>query len=567
MGAKIIDWVASAILWALALYVAAFSSYATSLTHAVPFSDQWDLTDPARLLANGEVTAFLKAAWQPHLEHRLVLFNLINAIDYTEFDYRNRFNTAVLLASMAATALLAVALMRKAGVDRGVLWRWVAPVAIAFVFNGVQTENLTWALGLQWHLADLFVIGAVYAATPIDGDRTEQRVAGPLIRCLACSTLATLSSASGLLVWPVVLIYMLWVSRPRVVWVSYAMAGAAVGALYLLPSTAGGGQWAVVSSALASPGALLAYLARFIGSLWYWTDVAGRGEPVAIAAGYLVLVGAIVTAAAVMLRRLPLTPAGKAAAAVALFGIGTGFLTALGRVTVFSPDQAFAPRYATTTGLTWAALLTLAIVVSSRARVRWAGCALGLLALVALAHHEPQSLRTIRTWAQEREQAALALLAEVPDEELLSRVYPRPAEVIDKARALRSERKSIFAEPRAAYVGAALPPALAAPTLPACQGAAERVELVSRIDDRRPVGLRVHGHVVLPPNGDASSLAVLVLADNRDVVGIGSARAAASGVAGSGTAWFAVVRPTAAALRALVVTGDGPAATVCRLGG
>jgi len=550
----------------MAIAIAAASLYAVlAFTHPLPFSDQWDLT--ARFLGKTDAGSLLAALWQPHNEHRLVTFNLINAADYAVFGSSNVFNRAVLVAAMAGSAALLLALLHRAGMSMRALQRWAAPLAIAGVFTGVQSENLTWALGLQWHLTQLFVLGALLPLAT--GTAGPLAVPAHFAAVVVCSILASLSSANGLLVWPLTAL-LCWASGERVKLIAmYLLIGAGFGALWA-GGMPGNERASLLLAALVAPRDIVAYVARFAGSLWYWADAPLQGFGFALATGYLIVVASLGLAIALLARRPVLTPQGRVLAIILLFAIGTGCLAAIGRIG-FSPDQAFAPRYTSTGGLLWAAVLIAIVALPlpprwSRMRIlpvaRWA---VALWALGALLIYQPRALAIVAEWHAERERASLALAVGVPDDAILRRVYPDSARVLALAENLRARQRSVFASAPASYMGVSIRDFAPAPAT-ACPGVAERLEDLRLVADGRLVGMRAHGWA-WDRSADAPLQTLLIANEQGVVIGLGQSglrRPDLTGARSEHAGWTAHVQPFAGTLTAYGITRAGQ---LCELAG
>ncbi len=552
--------------WVLALAVAGTSAYATIwFTHAAPFADQWDLT--ARFLTGRGADPFASwyALWSPHNEHRLLTFNLVNAIDLVWFGGSNLFNRAAVLAAMVGSVGLFLTALHRAGVERRALAGLVAPVVLAAIFNGAQSENLTWALGFQWHAANLFFLAGLLSMLSMCGARSlwPWLTAG-----VVSSVLAGCSSANGLLAWPSLLLLGIFLRVSATPLALYAAGGVFFGALYAM----GGAGSDAVSAALHAPLDVFAYAARFLGSIWYWADAPLQGEAFAVVVGYGILALAALFGVALVLRSTLLRPCDAVLAAVLVFVTGAALLTATGRVSL-SVDQALAPRYASATGLLWAALLTWPAIALSRRRIGVAAAcgALVFWALVALAAHQPKMLKTAAGWYDDRELASLALLVGVRDDDLLRRIYPEPARLPALAERWSTERQSIFGQPRAAYVGRDIRGLFPVDDKP-CLAAGESVEAVSRVADAAAIAYRAHGWAW--DNSRRKPAAAILLTDETaTVIGLGRSgeprpdvRTSHPEVQADDTGWTAVIRPTGRQLGAFALTGSMPNLVVCEIG-
>lgn len=554
---KKLEYALSALAWLMALAIAGASLFAmVRFTHVVPYADQWDLT--ARLFYIDGPGSFWDALWRPHFVHRLVFVNLLNAVDYWFFAASNVFNTVAAACATVSGACVFVLVLRAAGVERRNLVLWAAPAAIAALFNGAQSECLTWPLGLQWFLVNLFFLCALLAMLSAAKAAPGKRPFA-LAACVLASIAACLSSGNGLLVWPVLVLLAIALRLKRAWIAGYAAIGAAVIALYLpglrptdLPATP------------TSPLDLLAYTANFIGSLWYWADFPFQGATFAAVIGYLVFAGAVALGILLLLRRMNRSQ--QALATIIIFSVATGLLISIGRIQ-HGIGQAFAPRYGTSGGLLWAALLAwLALQPPLTFSKRLAGIfavrtMLLFWALIALLAYQPRMLETVARWYELREQMALALMVRVHDDVLIQSATPTDR-IVPYAEELRARGKSIFAEPRAKYPGAMLL-ALAWPDGTACAGSTETLEAANNKDGTL-TSYRGHGRIDPRPGPGG---AILIANRQGKVVGLGSTvtEIRFPWDAPAPIRWFAVIRPGDDAMGAFAIRSTAPSPG-CALG-
>jgi hypothetical protein len=553
-----------AALWALALYIVVTSILATiRYTHQLPFSDQWDLLVPPSSIGERGVAAYLEALVAPHNEHRLALVRLINGVDFEFFGYLNEFNAAILIAAMGASAALLIFLLRGCVVDTRLTALYVAPVAMACVFNGAQSQNLTWALGLQWHLTNVFFLGALVALMS-RGTRAHISI-GSLAASVACAILATLSSAQGLLVWPLVLAFVLWRGLAKPVAGVYAVLGAVAWALYLFEMPENPNQTSPMTAVSDFPIALAGFVARFAGHPWFYAPFPGDFESVAIIAGLSAMVAVGGIAAWEFRRR------GANASPIVMvcaFVLATASLAALGRVPEFGAGQALTPRYGSASGLMWAALLGFAVSFEFVPRI-WARVAARIFVLCALAWvagYQPRMVDRVAEWHRERELAALTAIVEVRDEVYLHRVYPDVGRVLSDSTSLRAIGKSVFSNPRASFVGRNI--AEFARADGACFGGIDPLLTVRTVADGTEINHRISGWGWDRTANRAPADYVVVRAADGLIVGLASAGDARPDVtrdrpelAGHRIGWSGVARPVGGVFNVHAVVGavDRPA--------
>jgi hypothetical protein len=166
----------------------------------VPVWDDWERAPLAAKWAEGRLA--LRDLYAPHLEHRIVLPRLamLANLELTGGDLRAEMALSFLFLLAGGVALAGLA-RRSLGAGAGALA--VTALANLVFFTPLQWENLLWAIQLA------FVISL--ACIPI----TLWVLAAPLpprarfAACLGLALLATHSFGHGLLLWPLVAVYVL----------------------------------------------------------------------------------------------------------------------------------------------------------------------------------------------------------------------------------------------------------------------------------------------------------------------------------------------------------------------
>ena len=298
-------------------------------------------------------------------------------------------------------------------------------------------------------------------------------------------------------------------------------------------------------------------------------------EPTTLRVPVAGVVGAIGLAVWLWLawRRLPARATAPPAQLVLLtlagFVAGTCLLTGMGRLRL-GLEFAMASRYATPVLAFW-----ISIVLLLAARVRSDGKSLAFVMAVSLplallmAASEGKNVQIGTLWASQRAAATPALLADLPDNRLLTFLYPDPSKPLRKSIALREARSSVFVDAWAGWLGTPLSDHVTATDNTQCQGTFDRSMLLT--DAPALQSWRAVGQVWTRAN--AAPLERLVLVDSIGRVvgyGIGGLDLAALGIAGSpahatATGWVgAYKQDNPASVTAYALVSPGPAA--CRLG-
>jgi hypothetical protein len=540
-----------AALWAVAIWIVGTSAYAlVAFRHPLPYSDQWELLAPFATIARDGVGAYLAELWRPHLEHRLVLVRLANTIDHDFFGYRNDANAAMLFAAMAGQVGLLVDGLRRCDADPHRVYAMVLPVVLACVYAGAQSQNLTWAMGLQWHLTNLFAVACAYFVVRAAGASGPAAAAGATLAGLFCAVAASLSSAAGLFVWPIAALLALRFAIPHAA-AFYAVAGVATWSAYFagMPPRAGGAGLLDVFAAIPLEAA--AFVVRFVGQPWYHAAFVERLDLAALLAGGAGLLAAGWLAILALRMPAPHRRLAAFAAATVFFVVATAIGAASGRVAEFGALQALTPRYGSAALLLWAALLAFAVSAPRRL-----GTIAALAALVWFAGYQPRMIERVEAWYRERELAALTVLAGVPDEERLWPIYPSARHVLELGETLRASGKSVFGEPRAAWLDgfvASFPRADGA-----CAGGIGPLLDVRAIAGGTLLNQRLSGWAIETATNRPPRDLVIVRAHDGRIVGLGR-----SGFEGG--QWEAVIRPAEGTLHVYAVVRSAERPALCPL--
>lgn len=406
----------------------------------LPVSDYWRVIEDLPAMEAGSWTWL----WRQHNEHRIVFPELVFAADELLFSGKQilplitsflcYLSTVVVLGftfwrSVDAPAQLKIRAVLAGGVIAG----W--PLS-AFVLG---TPFL-----LQWTLLQFAaVLGLV----------TVPSTALRLAVSVACGVLATFSSANGILLWPVLLSMAVYrrVSRGRLI----ALAVSAVTALgvflidYERPST---GFRAALEHPAACFGFVLSYLSMPFGVL--------RHPAFGTTFGLLsVAVWLGCFAGTFGYRSRSISRYEAVAFGYFFFLLLTATLTSLGRVEPGDPgfSKAKAARYLTLPLLGWALSIPLAYTMSLRERWRLFSPRVVLLVTIALVGFMQirlgRWLRTNGDYVSHQQWAALGLENGVFDPATIGSVFPEQAFIRHYLPVLRTNLKSIFADPAFAFLG------------------------------------------------------------------------------------------------------------------
>jgi hypothetical protein len=340
-------------------------AYVLRFTVDVPYYDEWRFVPLVESWQAG--TLRWADVFAQHDGHRIPVARIavLASVHLTGWDVRAEVWAG--FAFLAATALLLLRLhWRASGPATSPARRAFGALPLLLVvFSLRQWENL---LG-PWAVV-LFGVGffAVVAFVLVE------REPRPQLAAAACAAaLASLTFTNGLLVWPVVAVQLAlrsWrrgagpaAARDAAPWLlGWLAIAAAFCALYFAgfdraPVQGAGEPWHVAQRFLAAVGASLSVDPGVITGGFAPPLFRRWGLAVPLVTGALV-VALAVAALAAALRRRELPAAERVAVALALFGLGSAAMLAVGRANL-SVTQALSSRYATPVVLSLAALLLL----------------------------------------------------------------------------------------------------------------------------------------------------------------------------------------------------------------
>ncbi len=337
---------------------------------AVPFWDQWELVDLLARHHAGELT--LADLLAQHNEHRPFFPRLawLGLAALSRWDVRYELWGNAVLAGLTLVVLWRLLVTTVRPLDPALPIRLLLPLSW-LAFSLVQAENWVWGWQLSVFLNVLASVLAVWAVT-----RWSNEWRG-LLLASGAAVVATLSFASGLLMWSVIPFAFLGgpAARRWALRVSSAMLGVAVWVAYFAnyrhPAHHPNPRF-LFQHPLEYRGYVAAWLGGPLG--------AGRVE-IALVAGSLGLL-ALAGAAGWLwkqgpeLRRLVVPWCG-----LACYAVASAAMTGVGRVG-FGVEQALSGRYTTIAGLFWMGLVVLGAIAVRETWVRRPPGAAGVRRLV-----------------------------------------------------------------------------------------------------------------------------------------------------------------------------------------
>jgi len=450
-GPTLSKWRAAEYVLLTALAVAALLRWVHLLEHIrsyyvdLPTWDYWRVVQNLAAYRAGNLRVF----WLQHNEHRIILPEIVFALDMLWFQGRKILPTAVGFACYVGTlVVLASALAREKQLRTSLKWAAFLLASITLGWMG-SAVVLCDPFLLQWTILH-FLIASALTLLSVARHRSSRWL---LMASILCAGAATYTSGNGMLLWPVLLAAGLLLRLPKSdILLIVLCAAVTIGVFFL-------GYRSMGHVSFTAFFAGFPYSLGFIASYLGMPFGLNRPPSFGIAAGcanMLLFVSLFWTA----LRK------GQAAARPAIVLSGVFAFTLLSAVLASAgrmdpADRTFVranqARYVTMPLVNWAALILFSISRGSRgARTFWSAWRVpGVICLALLL-----GFRHLSSWVQARDAevadfqlAALGVEAGVLDDAVLKKIFPDPAFVRLLLPELRTGRLSIYSEEEASWLG------------------------------------------------------------------------------------------------------------------
>jgi hypothetical protein len=435
---------------------------------SVPFKDQWELVQE---LAQHEQGRPLRSIlWSPFWGNRMVIPRLLFLADARWFSLASLTWLAVALELVHVAFLIALAWLLL-GRRAPVLFIIAITAILNLMLSPFQMENFVWSMQIIFPLVYVAATAAFLCLCLSDGRKANLFLA----LCIAFGAIASYTMANGALIWPAMAAQAVYLRKNGKVAAALAGIGAVVMVSYLWhyfrPVQLGMGPGGMIRHPIDA----VMILGLVLGSPFHFTiaaDVA-VGLLALVVAGYLFFH----TSISQKLERKWLS----VVLAIIVFIIVSALSIVAGRLTPeyfhLGSIDPIPSRYFTMICLFWASLALLALTAMQGARFQqWFLCIFGIVFGCLMFRTIMYQLALAEDWADVyvgTDALGSAFLLDVPDEQLLSVLWPSKPEREERIVFLRKHRLAMFHEPRAMWLGIRIAD-LFLPSSDRCTGAIEK---------------------------------------------------------------------------------------------
>jgi hypothetical protein len=415
-----------------------------------PFWDMWGLVESGRVLTGGLGWDYL---WMTHNGHRTLFPKLYLILNEVLFSGRNASLIATIYLIQTLHVLVLFHLLRQLGPSPLSFRLGALAVIIVCLFSPTQLENFVTPIQYCWvgiffsfSLTLLMLIKAREASHRSRPGRLWLWVA--LTAAMAAT--AHFSMANGNLIWPLLVLFALWLRLPKSAVVAITLFGALMIRLYFLGDVKG---MPSTLNPLAQWPQMATYATAYLGS-----PLGNLGNPVywfswqaAVVLGILGLAGAAYFVLRLWTTRRRPNPAEGALTCILLFVLGSAALTALARHQM-GMVTAITYHYRTGALIFWAALLLLAFSAALRREppppflARGALAVFLLLFLTALLSQHGYVIERFASQREHRRLAEISLLVGTYEASALESLFPTPERIVAPAEYMRQADLGIFAD-------------------------------------------------------------------------------------------------------------------------
>lgn len=446
----------------------------------LPFLDQWEMM---RELASGHGHYSLHQIWQTHNEHRIVLSKLLLLADFHLFRATGIVPIICIFIVQAihcALFCLAACSLRDLSATLRI---GICALILVFFFTPVHLADFLWPHEFAFVFPmfagslSLFLFSIGYETK---GPQSRWAIGG----CVLAAICSTISLASGVFLWPVLIMFCLVLRVPRRVLLTIAVSAAATLGVYFHNYHSPSAPFA----SIRHPGKMVAYLFAYLGGSW---EVHGLSASIVV--GLAGVCAALFFLFTRLARASSLTRHEVFSMLIITWTLTIAAATAAGRL-YSGLDQALSGRYQSIGLVFWAALLLEWMIATKswRAQLRSAAIPVLVFTIVAVGPLlkfnsllERYAARTLMWRGTEA-----GALSDVNDRQFLGSVYPVPVSIDPTLEYLRQQRLAIFSSRLYSQLGSPFAAFYKIDTRVRCAGFATRVELLRNVI---PSGFRFWG--------------------------------------------------------------------------
>jgi hypothetical protein len=436
-GRKLFPLIAFLLLAAALAFAASIFRFSLHNAPVLPFWDHWVLFIE---LASGHGHYSLAQLWQLHGEHRIVLPRLFLLADLYFF---KATGTALIVSILTFQAFHAI-LFCLAACSLRHLSAWiracVCALLIVFFFSPVQIENFVWPYQIS------FILGAFFSSFSLFLFAISYRNSPPwrylgFAACVLAALCSTLSLASGLVVWPLLMLLCLVLRVERKVLAAITISAILIISAYFYNYHSP----AIHADPLVSlkhPSTLVVYLLAYLGGSWSvfgFTAAVSLGVAGVLAASFLLFTR--------LVRPSSSKPVEIFFLSIIVLSVIVGLITGAGRIN-FGLDQAFSSRYQSIALAFWAALASWAISLAARQNKGRIWASALMIAFTTVAAAPLFKLQFIVTPYKDRAEnwrvAQVSAISDVDDRQFMRTLSPDLGQTEPALEYLRQHRLSIF---------------------------------------------------------------------------------------------------------------------------
>ena len=430
--------VAASVSWLLVLIPAVLPYlYVRAFGVNVVFADAWDMVLVFHKFFSGRLT--FADLYAQHNEHRMFFPKGAELLLGLLTRYNNVAEMYVVVSCFLITAVVLLVAFRR---EIGLPLIFFVPVAL-LIFSFRQYENMLWGFQISFAFTQTFGVLALYLLSSSRGNFGAYAFAA----ALGSATIASFSTAQGLLVWPAGLLGLLLgsVARPgkKVLLGLWGIVGVAEWVAYFVDYHTPRGHPPLLD-ALGHIGTAPGYFLTLLGSALFWRPEHAYEGGLVI--GCLALAMFLATYGRGVLREYPFW--------ISLLFYSSFILATitLGRSGMFGVWQAALSRYTTLSILAVASIYALLakMVFATTASVLRTVLLLALFGIILLSagvsYRDGIEVGRAQEVSGERAAHVLETYRSQPDARLVA-LYPRPETVRSRAPFLERLGYNVFSEP------------------------------------------------------------------------------------------------------------------------